>query len=135
MIKVVFDTNILVSAFLIEGSNEWKMLDRAVRGNILLYLSEDILSEFIRVVSRPKFSYTKEKIESMRQMLLRTSRLVTPMQRLTVVVGDPSDNKILECALEAEASYIVSGDRHLLELREYQGIKILSSGEFLRKKQ
>jgi len=52
-----------------------------------------------------------------------------------VVEDDPSDNKILECALEAEADYIVSGDRHLLDLREYRGIKILSSGEFLRKKQ
>jgi predicted nucleic acid-binding protein len=62
-------------------------------------------------------------------IIVFNSQIVYPKKKLNIVKKDPSDNKILECALEAKASFVISGDRHLLEIKEYDGIKIVSPRE------
>ena len=132
MLRVVLDTNVLVSAILKQGGNEWAVLQKVNEGEIISLTSEDILHEFARVMSKPKFENSKEEVDEWLLFLLGVSLLVAPTERLTVIKDDPSDNKILECAVSGNADYIISGDRHLLALREYRGIKILNSSDSLK---
>lgn len=132
MLRVVLDTNVLVSAILKKGGNEWDILQKVSDKKIVSLTSEDMLHEFARVMSKPKFENSKEEVDEWLLFLLGVSLLVAPTERLTVIKDDPSDNKILECAVSGNADYIISGDRHLLALREYRGIKILNSSDSLK---
>ena len=132
MLRVVLDTNVLVSAILKEGGNEWNILQKVSEREIISITSEEMLHEFARVISKPKFENSKEEVDEWLLFLLGVSLLVAPTERLTVIKDDPSDNKILECAVSGNADYIISGDRHLLALREYRGIKILNSSDSLK---
>lgn len=64
-------------------------------------------------------------------MVKRASKIVAPQQKLNIIKQDPDDNVILECAIEGKAGYIVSGDRHLLALKQYRGIKIITARQFI----
>lgn len=79
-----------------------------------------------------KFGLSEEEIEVLLALVSMNSESVQPEQKLDIVKGDPSDNKFLECAVAGKADYIVSGDRHLLSIIEYNGIRIVDSGEFVR---
>jgi putative PIN family toxin of toxin-antitoxin system len=132
MNKVVLDTNILVSAFIKYGGNESKILEKAITKEITLLTSEDILDEFLKVIRRPKFGYTSKQTTAMMILLLKIAKLTTPTQKITEIKEDPTDNKILECATAAKADYIITGDKHLLNLKKYDGIQILTSTEYLK---
>ncbi|MBN2014435.1 MAG: putative toxin-antitoxin system toxin component, PIN family [Candidatus Altiarchaeota archaeon] len=132
MIKAVLDTNIHISAFIKYGGKEWRILEKAVNQEITLSTSEDLLDEFRKVMIKPKFRYNTNQINEMIHLLLAISHLTTPEKKITAIKEDPADNKILECAKAGKADYIVSGDKHLLNLKEYDGIKILTSTEFLK---
>jgi len=125
MLKLVLDTNVLVSALISTGGNPALLLDKAGE-SYTLYISKDILTEFEAVISRDKFDFTDEEINTIIEAVISFSEVVNPAIKLDFIKSDPDDNKILECAVACEASYIVSGDRHLLELREYSGIKIIT---------
>lgn len=130
MIRVTIDTNILVSATIAKG-NEFKLLKLAKENKLILVLSLDIIKEFRGVISRDKFSYPKELIEEELSKLLEISEIVVPQKRVSIIKEDPSDNKILECASEGKADYIISGDEHLLKLEKFRGIQIVKAREFL----
>jgi putative PIN family toxin of toxin-antitoxin system len=125
MKKLVLDTNVLVSALISTKSNPALLLDAAGK-NYSLFISKDILSELEGVISRDKFGFSDEKIDSAIEAILSFSEVVNPEIKFDVVKSDPDDNKILECAVACGASYIVSGDKHLLNLKEYENIKIIS---------
>jgi len=125
MIRLVLDTNVLVSALISTRSNPARLLDAAGK-NYSLFISKEILSELEGVISRDKFGFSSEKIDSAIEAILSFSEVVNPEIKLDVVKSDPDDNKILECAIACGASYIVSGDKHLLNLKEYENIKIIS---------
>ena len=91
-----------------------------------LFISKEILGEVEDVISRKKFGFTKQKISSAMEAILSFSEIINPEIKVDVIKSDPDDNKILECAIACRASYIVSGDSHLLELREYGSIKIIN---------
>ena len=130
MVKVVIDTNVLVSATLFGGNPE-KVLDLVEERKIKIFISKEILEEFKRVLQR-KFGFSSDMAEVTASAIKEISTLVTPTQRLNVIKKKEADNKVLECAVGGKAQYIISGDkRHLLPLKEYQGIKILSPAEFL----
>ena len=130
MLKVVADTNIYISAVLV-GKRCEKVLDLAKEGKIQILLSETILEELSRVL-RTKFRWNNWQISVLIKHIRSFTYLITPTERITFVKDDPSDNKILECAVEAKADYIVTGDwKHLLTLKEYQSIKILPPSELL----
>ncbi|MFW5983596.1 MAG: putative toxin-antitoxin system toxin component, PIN family [Halobacteria archaeon] len=127
--KIVLDTNVYVSATLSKG-NPYYVLDSAERGETDLYISPFILHEIEDVLDRDKIPFEEEDTERFVDKVLTIATVVTPDDKPDVVEDDPSDNRILACALEADADYIVSGDRHLFELGGYEGIEIMEPTEF-----
>ena len=130
--RVVLDTNILISSVLIKFGNPRKIFEKFLNGEFILIESEEMLAEIRDVLFRPKFNYISliEK-ENFIKNLLSLCNIVEPKQKIDIIKDDPDDNIILECALEGNADYIISGDEHLLGLKEFKGIKIISPKEFL----
>ncbi|MBN1694508.1 putative toxin-antitoxin system toxin component, PIN family [candidate division WOR-3 bacterium] len=131
MFKVVFDTNVLISAILFGGSPR-KCLELAIEGEIELYISKEIISEIEGVLAREKFNIAEENIRYIISSLDSIAELVSPKIKLDIIKKDPQDNTLLECAIESEADFIISGDAHLLELSEFRKIKILKPADFLK---
>jgi uncharacterized protein len=136
MLKAVLDTSILVGAFLRQSGINAEILD-AAENQYHLYLSEEILEEtgrglltYARI--RKKYHYTDEEVEEyLETLILTATQVVKRLPKIGGIVHDPKDNHILACGLKSKADYIVSKDDHLKDLKEYKGIKILSSQEFL----
>lgn len=124
---VVLDTNVLVSALGWRGS-EHRLYARCRSGDPRLAISPVLLGELRRVPSYPKFAFTEEEIERFISDILTHALMVSPPSRsLEVVERDPDDDRVLECAVEAGARWIVSGDRHLLDLARYKDIRIVDA--------
>lgn len=130
--RVVLDTNVLVSALLFTGiSSELVALWK--RNAITVVLSRGILEEYLRVLSYPKFQLSEAEIKGLiEEELLPYVEVVNPRRRLRVVERDPSDNKFLECALAGKAPVIISGDKDLLSIGRYRKIRIRTPAQFLR---
>jgi len=129
-VRVVVDTNVLISAILFGGNPE-RLLDLAEEGRIQLILSPDIIDELKGVLMK-KFGFDQNMVEATASFVQELSEIVVPSQKLEIIRRD-ADNRILECAIEGGASYIISGDkRHILPLKEFRGIKVLSPADFLR---
>ena len=131
MLRVVADTNTLVSAVISKG-NEFELLNLAHEGKLEIVLSPQILKEFRNVISRAKFGFSEEQIDNAFKQLINTTTIVVPSIKLDIIKEDTSDNKVLECAEAGNADYIVSGDRHLLKLKEYKNIRIVRTSEVLK---
>ncbi|MBI2311565.1 MAG: putative toxin-antitoxin system toxin component, PIN family [Betaproteobacteria bacterium] len=127
--KVVFDTNILVSALVFPGGQGETALLRVLAEQDRLVLSKPILDELLGVLGR-KFSRDAEELAHVAVYLSELSLIVRPRRRLHVVKDEP-DNRILECAVAGRADAIVTGDRALLALRKYRGVRIISLREYL----
>lgn len=128
-LKVVLDSNVIISGLNFRGSPR-KILDLIRRKQIELYTSPFILEE-VKDILKEKFGWNERKIQTAVKRIKAT--LVEPKKNISIIKNDEDDNRILECAVEGKVKYIVSGDkRHILPLREYQGIKILSPARFLR---
>lgn len=127
--KVVLDTNVLVSALVFPGGRGEAALRRIVEEQDQLVLSKPILDELLGVLGR-KFSKDAEELAHVAVFLSELSLLVRPRQRFHVAADEP-DNRILECAVAGRADAIVTGDRELLQLREYRGVRIISLREYL----
>ena len=126
--KAVFDTHVLVAAFVTEGVCA-KLLGRARRKQLDLVLSLFILKEFEKVLLK-KFSASKEQIRAAVKLISEVAQIVTPVSMVSDVYRDPDDDQILSCALSAKADYLVTGDFDLLELKEFHAIRILTPGAF-----
>lgn len=129
MNRVTFDSNIFISAFL-RGGKPLELLEMARAGLIELAVSEDILNETGRVLGT-KFKVPPEDVQAFREEILAFAELETPGERLDAVPADPTDSRIVECAVVAGSETIVTGDRHLLELGSFRGIKIQRPSDFL----
>ncbi len=129
MIKVVLDNNVFISALFWKGA-PYQIFRKILGAAILNFISPQILEE-LKERLLEKFKLPPEKVKEFLEIIVFNSQIVYPKKKLNIVKKDPEDNKILECALEAKASFIISGDRHLLEIKEYKGIKIISAKEFL----
>jgi uncharacterized protein len=127
--RVVADTNVLVSALQFGGKPK-QLLDLAVDGYVDIALSEAILDETLRVL-RDKFDRTPEELLENDKQLRVVGRIVSPTESISTIADDPSNDRILECAVEADAEVIVSGDKHLLALGSFRGIPIQRVNEFL----
>jgi putative PIN family toxin of toxin-antitoxin system len=126
--KAIFDTNVLVAAFLTEGVCA-KLLGRARRKQLNLVLSPFILKEFENVLLK-KFSASKEQTRTAAKLISEAAELISHASVVSGICRDPDDNAILSCALSAKADYLVTGDSDLLELKEFHGIKILTPAAF-----
>lgn len=127
--KVVFDTNILVSALVFPGGRGEAALRRIVEERDQLVISKPILDELLAILAR-KFARDAEELAHVAVFLSGLGIVVKPRRRLRVVRGDP-DNRILECAVAGRAQVLVAGDKALLGLGEYRNIRILSLREYL----
>ena len=135
MLKVVLDTNIWLSGTFWKG-NPYRIIKLAEQKRIEVFITNAILEEIVDVLSREgKFQKYMEDsgvhTEQLIKIALSISELTSPRERLSVIKEDPDDNRVLECAISCNADYVVSGDRHLLNLKEFSGIKIVKAREFL----
>jgi len=130
--RVVTDTNVTVSATFWRGYPRL-IFHLARHKRLTLLSSEPIEAELIRVLSYPKFGLTAAEILPIVQDIRKVAQFVRLASNVELIKDDPTDNIFLECALDGEADYIVSGDHHLLSLGTFQGIQILSPKDFLLK--
>ena len=133
--KITVDTNILVSATFWYGDS-FKILELVERKQVALILSPEIIEEFVKVLN---YDDLQQKVKNKKLTMKRTvdkvialSTLVYPAEKIRYINEDPDDNKFLECAKAGKVDFIVSRDNHLLKLKVFDGIQILSPSEFLR---
>lgn len=135
IMRVVLDTNVLISGLFWKGKAA-KILDLAEKGEITICFTEEILDEVTRVLSYPRiFKHLQKadlKIEDVLQCLTRQVEFYQDsIQLRNVIREDPADNKFLSCALVSQAKYIISGDHHLLKLKSFVDILIITPAQFL----
>lgn len=134
--RLTFDTNVLVSAFIAKHGHPAKLLELALTlEDTELVLSKPILEELEQVLRRDevrsRFSYTEQDIRRISNALERSARIVVVKSRFSVVKNDPKDDGVLNTAYDGKADYIVSGDQHLLKLREFRTIKIVNPKQMM----
>ncbi len=127
--KVVFDTNVFVSALTFRGGRGEQALRRILEGRDSLVLSKPILDELLRILAT-KFSGDREELARVAVYLAELAQMVDPSERLDVLSDQP-DNRILECAIAGGVDVIVTGDRSVLKLGDFRGVKIVSLREYL----
>jgi uncharacterized protein len=132
-VKVVFDTNVVASASFWRGA-PFDCLAAWAQGHCEAVVSPALLAEYHETVEELRMDYPGHKCMEWVEALTESAELVFPVERASGATPDPADEMILECALAAEADFIVSGDKkHLLALRQFQGIPIVSPSDFLRR--
>jgi len=127
--RVVLDTNIFISPLL--GGILGVIVDKWKAGKFTLIVTDAIAREYLDVINRSKFNFSEDEIIATTHYLLQSAEFITPQEEITVIVIDPTDNKFLEAAVTGKVNFIVSGDSHLLELKVYQGIAIVTAREFI----
>lgn len=128
--RVVLDTNVLLSAFVFPGGAPEAVYRLALEGRIELLTSPALLAEFARVLTE-KFGRDDHAVREAVEQVSSVATVVRPVERLEVIREDPDDDRVLEAAVEGNAETIVSGDRHLLQLEPWRGIKIVSPAAFV----
>ena len=129
--RIVLDTNVLISALAFPGSKPDQILYRIRRGETELFISPFILSELDRVL-REKFRFTKKEADVRVSAIRAIAHVITPTERITLVTANDDDNRILECVAAAQAELLVTGDKeHLLPLGSYRGTRIVTPAQFL----
>jgi len=126
---VTFDSNVYISA-LVFGGECARLIRMARAGEVRLVVSEEILREVIAVL-REDFHWEPYRLQDARQRMLTIANLVRPARTLQVVVDDPDDDRILECAVAGETEFIITRDKDLLRLAEFEGIKIVTPTQYL----
>jgi len=129
-VKVVADTNVLVSALIFPGGSPEAFYRLALEGRIDLVTSRPLLAELGRVLME-KFGWEAERAEEAIGQVVRLAEIVAPREALSEIEADPADNRVLEAAAEGGVDAIVSGDRHLLALGSWRGIEIQSPAAFI----
>jgi putative PIN family toxin of toxin-antitoxin system len=129
--RVVFDTKIYISAFITPGGRGETAYQKAVNGNIQLYSSVPILTELARKL-QDKFKWDTDRVRAAVRHVAAVATVLKPSERISVVADEP-DNRILECAVAGNADMVVTGDKHLLDLKTYEGIEIVTLAVFLER--
>lgn len=129
MKRAVLDTNIIVSSAL--GGALVLVLEKWDQGKFTVIVTTDILDEYFQVISRPKFRLKQETIDKITRYIYQFSEFVVPEEKIHVIEADPKDDKFLEAAIAGKVDFIVSGDNHLLELKEFRSIPIISGRDFI----
>ncbi len=133
-VSVCLDTNVWISA-VIRGGNPARIVEMAELGAVRIFISPAILEEIDRVLHYRKITVLLHGAElsaaSIMDKIVSLSHIVEPKEKLGVIQDDESDNRILECAAAATVDFIVSGDKHLLKLSEFNRISIVDPASFL----
>lgn len=135
MLRAVVDTNLLVSSFISPHSYPREIERRWRQGEFILITSPQIIEEVNRVLHLPriqqKYHLTESDIQAFVLTLTHQAYCVAGRLALTDIAPDPGDDKIIACAVEAQADFIVTGDKRLQQLKEYQGIRIVNAESFI----
>jgi hypothetical protein len=132
VIRVVIDTNVVISALLF-GGIPGKLLKLWKNEYIKPLISKEIIDEYLKVLAYPKFKLSGEEINYLLyQEILPFFEIITAKHILPIIKEDPDDDKFIRCAQAGKAEIIISGDKHLLALKSYRKIKILSPSEFFK---
>ena len=115
-----------------EGGTPHEIFQKCIEGHFELYLSPPLLSEIRKVLTYHKFDFSRDEIDEFLSILIEAANIVEPETAVNLISPDPSDNRVLECAIAANCEYIISGDKHLLKIRDFENIEILSPEEFKR---
>ncbi len=133
--RVVVDTNILISGTLVRDGFPARIIDAAKSGEIQFVVSSTLIDEYVDVIRRPRITRRYQKIGDRVDTVLfymnTNALLVEGLLPERVIPEDPDDDFLIACALEGKAKYIISGDEHLLKLRRYRGIQILTPRDFV----
>jgi len=132
--KIVLDANIFISAFF-WGGNPRFVLERVITGKDELYVTKEILDEIELVMGRPKFHVKKEEVDYFINSIEEIGNKIVPKRQINNASRDKTDNKYIECAIAANVDYIISGDIHLLELKEYKNVKIVTAKDYLENRE
>jgi len=127
---IVIDTNVIISALLFGGKPQ-RVFEMVLKGTVRMAMSKEMLDEIAGVLQGRKFRYPPEMALGIVRELESISDLVVPLRRIEAIRVDPYDNMVLDCAVTAGADCIVTGDAHLLELKEFETIRIVSPAQFL----
>ncbi len=130
--RVVFDSNVLISALVFPGRQAEKAILRIIEGDDRLLISKPIVDEVLQVLSR-KFARDREELARVAVLLAELGEMIRPRQRIRVLTDD-ADNRILECAVAGAADLadlIVTGDRAMLELGGFERVRLLSLRAYL----
>jgi len=130
MLRAVLDTNVLVSAIISDGKPR-ELLRKAISKEFCLVTSDQILRELGTVLRRPKFKTDEDEIHRIILVLIQSAEIVEVVSKLHQVEVDPKDNMVVETAYDGKADLIVSGDSHLLSLKSFRGIKIVTTKQML----
>jgi putative PIN family toxin of toxin-antitoxin system len=130
-LRVVFDTNVYFSAFTHPLSPPFRIWQRAVKGNFILIVSPAILRELAHVL-RDVLQWQETDIVAHLKLVAKVAEIINPTLSLHVLAEDPTDDRILECALAGGADLIVSGDRHLRKLKSFRNVGIVQPSDLLR---
>lgn len=135
--RLVLDTNVVVSA-LLWGGLPYRLLQQAVDGDVELFTSPELVAELGDVLQRrphlaDKLAEKEMTVASLTLRYLNFAQVVSPLAAPRVVPNDPDDDHVVACALSAKADAIVSGDRHLLDLYDHQGIRIVTVAEAIKR--
>jgi uncharacterized protein len=131
ILRAVYDTNVLVSAALKPGSVPATLVALALEQRLQLYLSPPIFREYRDVLLRPKFGFEARRVEALLDDLCRVALLVEPAMRITAA-SDEADNRFLECAREAQADYLITGNTRHFPTPAFEGTRILEPASFAR---
>ena len=136
MIKVVLDTNVVVSAYLVPTGKPAEILSLARKGKLHIFLSLEIVDEIKQTLLSPKLrkihKNTTEQISLFIGAFSKAATVTQGTKLVDFIKDDPDDNKILACALEGRVDYIVSGGHHLTDLKSFQSISIVNPHMFLQ---
>jgi putative PIN family toxin of toxin-antitoxin system len=124
-VKAVLDTNVLISAYLFPGGPPEDVYRLAIEGRIEIVTTRTLLAELARVLV-DKFGWDQEHMEDALGQVTQNATIVETTERVAVIADDPADDRVLEAALASGADVIVSGDKHLLRMREWRGIRIVA---------
>ncbi|MBS3137006.1 putative toxin-antitoxin system toxin component, PIN family [Candidatus Woesearchaeota archaeon] len=127
--KVVVDTNVFISAFGWDGIPE-KVLNIIDEKGYIIYLSENQLKEIQRVINYPRLNLSEKEKAVFLKELLSSVVLVKIKTMINIIKEDSDDNIIISTAIENNCDYIISGDNHLLQLKQYKHIRILTPAQF-----
>jgi putative PIN family toxin of toxin-antitoxin system len=134
-LRAVIDTNVLISGFISRESYPAKLVDGWVEKRFEPVVSEEIIREYREVFARDRFSAlgsVEERLKLLGTLLsFEHVVLVNPQERICMVIDDPRDDIFLECAAAGECEFIISGDQHLLKLKQYKNIKVITAKEFI----
>jgi uncharacterized protein len=130
MARAVFDTNVFISAFITPGGRGEEAVRSVIHGEVSLFTSLPLLTELARKLYE-KFGWERNMAMDAAGYVSSLASVVSPKHHLAILKDEP-DNRVLECAIEAGADCIVTGDRHLLELGTFETVRVITLSSFLK---